>query len=95
MLGRRVRTGCGEIDIIARAPGQALIAFIEVKARVRFAEAAYALSGSQRRRLIAAAEIVLQRNPLWSSCGLRFDLVLLDGTGSMRRLADVFRIGDP
>ncbi len=99
ILDRRARTRAGEIDIVARrpnpaAPAAALIAFIEVKARRRLPDAAVALSMSQRRRLVEAAALMLADHPEWSECSLRFDLVLLDDCGRMRRIADAFRIGD-
>ncbi len=99
VLLRRARTACGEIDIVAERPrteqAAALIAFIEVKSRRVFGAAAHAVTQRQRQRLIGAAEILLQRHPHWSGSDLRFDLVLLDGAGRMRRVADAFRLGDP
>ena len=96
VLDRRARTKAGEIDIVARRDDAAapLIAFIEVKARRQFSEAAAALSARQRHRLAAAAAIVLADHPEWSDCGFRFDVVLVDAAGRVRRLADAFRIGD-
>ena len=94
VLRRRARTGCGEIDIVARLAAADLIAFIEVKARARLQDAAYALPATQRRRLIAAAEALLGQHPDWAQGHLRFDLVLLDEAGRMRRIADAFRIGN-
>ena len=94
VLLRRARTPCGEIDIVAELRGRDLIAFIEVKARPSLGDAACALSGQQRRRLLGAAAILLDRHPQWARRSLRFDLILLDGTGRMRRIADAFRIGD-
>lgn len=94
VLLRRARTACGEIDIVAELPEAGLIAFIEVKARASFGVAACALSAPQRRRLLGAAAILLSRHPHWAERTLRFDLILLDGAGSMRRIADAFRLGD-
>lgn len=94
VLLRRARTPCGEIDIVAESPDTGLIAFIEVKSRATLGEAARALSAGQRARLLGAAEILLDRHPNWAGRGLRFDLILLDGDGRMRRIADAFRIGD-
>ncbi len=94
VLYRRVRTGLGEIDIVASLPAAGLIAFIEVKARPALREAAAALTSAQRARLLAAAGILLGRHPEWSDHSLRFDLVVLDNAGRMHRLADAFRIGD-
>lgn len=90
MLARRFRTEAGEIDIIAAQPD--LLAIIEVKARRTLADAALALSARQRGRLIAAADIALAEHPEWAREGMRFDLMLVDSTGTVRRIADAFRL---
>jgi putative endonuclease len=68
-----------------------LLAIIEVKARPSLADAAAAVSDRQQARLIAACEIILSRNPQWGANGVRFDLLLVDATGAVRRIADAFR----
>jgi putative endonuclease len=85
-----LRTEAGEIDIIAAQPD--LLAIIEVKARPTFADAALALSVRQRARLIAAADIALAEHPEWAREGMRFDLMVVDATGAVRRIADAFRL---
>jgi putative endonuclease len=90
VLARRFRTEAGEIDIIAAQPD--LLAIIEVKARRTLADAALALSPRQRGRLIAAADIALAEHPEWAREGMRFDLMLVDSTGTVRRIADAFRL---
>jgi putative endonuclease len=89
VLASRVRTAAGEIDLIADKDG--LLAFVEVKARPRLAEAAAALSARQRQRLLGAAEIVLAEHPDWGSAGVRFDVLVVDAAGNVRRVADAFR----
>lgn len=88
---RRLRTEAGEIDLIAEKDG--LLAVIEVKARPRLADAAAALSPRQRQRLLAAAETVLAAHPDWGRAGVRFDVLLVDAAGVVRRIADAFRAG--
>jgi putative endonuclease len=90
VLARRFRTEAGEIDIIAAQPD--LLAIIEVKARRTLADAALALSARQRGRLIAAADIALAEHPEWAREGMRFDLMVVDATGTVRRIADAFRL---
>ena len=92
ILGRRLRTAAGEVDAVAQKDG--LLAVIEVKARPRLADAAYALSPRQQARLIAAAEILLAEHPDWGAAGVRFDLLLVDRAGTVRRIADAFRQED-
>ncbi len=90
ILMRRARTPCGEIDIVAER-ARSLLAFVEVKARPALAAAAVALSPRQRDRLLRAAEILLAAHPAWTHDGIRFDLLLVDPAGTVRRIADAFR----
>ncbi len=86
---RRLRTPAGEVDAIAERDG--VLAFIEVKARPDLATAAAALGVRQRTRLLAAAEIVLAEHPDWGRAGVRFDVLLVDAAGRVRRITDAFR----
>ena len=93
VLARRLRTPAGEIDILAQRAG--LLAIIEVKARPRLDTAAAALGPRQRARLIAAAELVLASDPTLGPAGVRFDVIVVDGVGRVRRIADAFRQDEP
>jgi putative endonuclease len=90
VLQRRVRTEAGEVDVLAEKDG--LLAIIEVKARPTLADAAAALTSRQRARLLGAADIVLAAHPGWGVNGVRFDLLVVDAAGSVRRIADAFRL---
>jgi putative endonuclease len=92
LLGQRIRTEAGEIDLIAEREG--LLAFIEVKARPSLAEAAFALGPRQRARLVAAADAWLAANPGHGAAGMRFDVMLVAADGTIRRIADAFRADD-
>jgi putative endonuclease len=92
VLARRCRTPAGELDLVAERAG--LLAFVEVKARPSLAEAAFALAPRQRARLCAAAECWLAANPGHGAAGMRFDVMLVDELGRVRRIADAFRVGD-
>jgi putative endonuclease len=92
VLARRVRTGAGEIDLVARRGTLTLI--IEVKARPRADEAAFAIAPRQRARLAAAAEALMASHPAWFGEGLRFDAMLVGADGEVRWIADAFRPGD-
>ncbi len=89
ILARRLRTAAGEIDLVAERAG--LLALVEVKARPSLAGAAIALGAHQRARLLAAASIVAAENPAWGAAGIRFDVMLVDAAGHVRRIADAFR----
>jgi putative endonuclease len=68
-----------------------LLAFVEVKRRPTLAGAAAALGPRQRARLLAAAEAALAENPAWGRAGVRFDVLLVDAAGRVRRVTDAFR----
>ena len=89
VLGRRVRTEAGELDVLAAKAG--MLAVIEVKARSTLADAAASLSPRQQARLLAAAEIALAMHPDWVRDDMRFDLMVVDASGTVRRIADAFR----
>ena len=90
VLARRLRTEAGEIDIVAAT--RDLLTIVEVKARRTLADAAVALGPRQQARLLAAAEIALAEHPEWAREGMRFDLIVVDGSGRVRRIADAFRL---
>jgi putative endonuclease len=92
VLARRARTQAGELDLVAERDG--LLAFIEVKARGTLAGAALALRPRQRQRLLAGAEAWLAINPGHGAAGIRFDVMLVDPAGQVRRVVDAFRLGD-
>lgn len=90
VLARRVRTPAGELDLVAERDG--LLAFVEVKARATLGAAALALGPRQRARLIAAAEAWMAGNPGHGAAGVRFDVLMVDAAGRVRRIADAFRL---
>jgi putative endonuclease len=89
---RRLRTKAGEVDAVAEKDG--VLAIIEVKARPTLAQAAIALTVRQQTRLLGACEIILGENPDWGANGVRFDVLVVNPAGQVRRIADAFRLGD-
>ncbi len=74
ILARRYRTPVGEIDLIARRGRR--IAFVEVKQRASFAEAAEAVTPAGRRRIVRAASLWLSAHPATAALDLRFDVII-------------------
>ncbi|MBN9046251.1 MAG: YraN family protein [Rhizobiales bacterium] len=73
IVARRYRTRLGEIDLIARRGNLVLI--VEVKARATLEAAHLAVTPQAMRRIEAAADLWLQRQPDHDRLSLRFDLV--------------------
>lgn len=75
ILGFRLKTRGGEIDILARR-GRVL-AVVEVKRRSTAQAAIEALKPAQRQRLAAAGEAVRRNRPALQALDLRIDIVAL------------------
>jgi putative endonuclease len=75
ILGFRLKTRAGEIDILARK-GRTL-AVVEVKRRATLELALTALKPAQHERLLAAGRVVLRQRPALAGHMLRIDIVAL------------------
>jgi putative endonuclease len=88
ILGRRVRTGAGEIDIVAVRGST--VAIVEVKARADVAGALEAVGPGTQARLVRAAAAWLPRNPRYGGHTIRFDIVVVRPSRWPMHLANAF-----
>ena len=88
IVARRWRSPVGEIDIVARRRNTLI--FVEVKARDTLDGAAEAVLPRQQRRIIAAAEAWLARNPDDVNGDIRFDVVLIAPRSLPRHIMGAF-----
>lgn len=91
ILAARVKLPVGEIDLIARK-GR-LIAFVEVKARVRQEDALGAVSAASWQRISRAAEYWMGQRPKFGDYGWRYDLIALAPGRLPHHLKDAWRPG--
>jgi len=75
IVAHRFKTKLGEIDLIARRGS--LVAIIEVKARPTLMQAHEAVDRTAQRRIEAAADLWLARQPDAKNLNLRFDLITI------------------
>jgi putative endonuclease len=87
ILGRRVRTPLGEVDLVARR-GRTL-AFVEVKRRASAEEADLALDEWRLRRVAAAAEALAHLYARGDD-DIRIDAIFIVPRRLPRHLADVW-----
>jgi putative endonuclease len=87
ILGRRVRTRAGEIDLVAKSPS-GVVCFVEVKTRPQDGLAAEAVSSRQRARIVRAAEFYLAGRK--TAKGVRFDVVTVVPGRLPRHLRDAW-----
>jgi putative endonuclease len=90
ILGRRVRTRAGEIDMVAKTPG-GIICFIEVKTRTTLREAQEAVRPRQEMRIVRAAELFMSQRPWLPVKGVRFDTIVVSDRAWPRHLRDAWR----
>jgi putative endonuclease len=84
----RHRTKLGEIDIIARKRDLAI--FVEVKARRGEQQAIDAVSFSAQRRIRAASDLWLARQPDYAALSQRYDIVAILPGRWPRHFPDAF-----
>ena len=89
ILGERVRTPVGEIDLIA-ARGR-LIAFIEVKAHKHLEAALGAVTPASRTRIARAASLWVGQTPSAQDKDWRFDVILVRPPLTLRHIRDAWR----
>ena len=68
-------TNAGEVDLIMKK-GKILV-FAEVKLRKDFATAAYAITDSQKQRILRGALSFMQKHQQYQGYDMRFDAILV------------------
>ena len=89
IVARRHRTRLGEIDLIARRGDLVLI--VEVKVRPTLAAAMEAVGRLSERRIEAAADVWLSRQPDHARLSLRFDMVAVTPRRWPVHVENIFR----
>lgn len=74
ILGHRLRTPFGEVDLAAWKGG--LLVIVEVKARSTYAAGAYALTPASQQRIARAAQTLAGRWRL-TAAPIRYDLIVV------------------
>jgi len=90
IVGRRMRTPAGEVDLVARRGS--MLAFVEVKARASGAELALAIDERRLSRVAAAAEMLFY-DLARPGDDMRIDVILLAPGRPPRHLANVWHGG--
>jgi putative endonuclease len=90
IIGRRVKTPLGEIDLVARAPS-GVLCFVEVKARESVQAAIESISVRQQGRIARAAALYLGQRPGLGTKGVRYDAVIVASGRLPRHLRDAWR----
>jgi putative endonuclease len=90
VLGWRVKTRLGELDLVALSP-RGTLCFVEVKARALQETAAEAVTFRQRARIARAAALYLGARPKLRHKAVRFDAILVVPHRWPRHLKDAWR----
>lgn len=90
LLGRRIRTARGEVDLVARRG--AVVAFVEVKWRATAADLDQAIDHYRLRRVAASAEALVARYARPGDT-VRIDVLLIAPGRWPRRIANAWQPG--
>ena len=88
VLGMRMKTPMGEIDLLVRR--RAVVAVVEVKRRRTLDEALGAVSRAQRGRLRRAGQTLVARRSDLVGCSVRLDLVAIGSRRLPRHIPDAW-----
>ena len=88
ILGFRLRTPAGEIDLLAKRGG--VLAVVEVKSRTSLDAALGAVSSLQQTRLRSAGEGLAARRPDLQGLSVRLDLIALAPGRRPRHIPDAW-----
>jgi putative endonuclease len=91
ILGQRVRTPVGEVDLIVKRG--ALVAFVEVKHRASLDLATGSVTPASWQRIARTAEFWMARHPALADCGWRYDIVAVTPGRLPRHVRDAWRPG--
>jgi putative endonuclease len=91
ILGFRLKTPQGEIDLLAQKGG--VLAVVEVKLRTSLDVALAAVSDRQRERMRRAGETLAARRPALAGAAIRLDLMALAPGRLPRHIPDAWRGG--
>ena len=89
ILGFRLRTPAGEIDLLAQRGG--VLAVVEVKSRATLEQALEAVAPAQWARLLRAGQAIAARRPGLMRLNVRLDMVALAPGRRPRHIADAWR----
>ena len=89
ILGFRLKTPAGEIDLLAKRGDVLVVA--EVKSRARLEDALEAVSPAQRARLKRAGQAIAARRPGLAGVTVRLDLIALAPGAWPRHITDAWR----
>ena len=92
ILGFRLRTPQGEIDLLAQKGG--ILAVVEVKSRATLEEALECVTYAQRDRLRRAARAVASRRASLRGLSVRLDLIAIAAGRRPRHIANAWNDAD-
>ncbi|MCB1857623.1 MAG: YraN family protein [Gammaproteobacteria bacterium] len=91
LIERNFRSHRGEIDLVM-LDGDCLV-FVEVRYRryTRFGSAAESVTENKQAKVILAANHFLQSHKQWTGYACRFDVVAINGHGTIDWIKDAFQ----
>lgn len=86
IVARNWRRRAGELDLVAVRGQLLVIAEVRTRSHSGFGGAAASVTRLKQRRIVRAAQQLLQQNPALRSLVVRFDLLVVAPTGAPQRI---------
>ena len=91
ILERNYRRRLGELDVIAREGDTLLIIEVRTRSTSAYGGAAASVDGRKRRRIVRAAQQLLQQRGELARLAVRFDVVVVSNVGTAEQTVDWIR----
>ena len=82
ILHRNYRRRLGEIDLVALSQGVLIIAEVRTRSSDAYGGAAASIDGRKQRRIVRAAQQLLQQHPGYARLAVRFDALIVSGAAA-------------
>ena len=92
LLARNWRCKAGELDLVMRDGDTVVVAEVRMRRRVDYGHPIETVDARKQARLVRATRLLLARKPELADEPLRFDIVTLDGDGSIEWLKEAFDV---
>jgi putative endonuclease len=80
VLARNVRCRVGELDLVCLDGGVLAVVEVRQRGKIDFGGALASVTRRKQRKLIRAAQFLLQRRTEWRRYAMRFDVLAVEGT---------------
>jgi putative endonuclease len=92
LVARNWRCKAGELDLVMRDADTLVVAEVRMRRRDDYGDPLETVDARKQAKLVRATRLFLARTPALAEEPLRFDIVTLDGDGTVEWLQEAFDV---